>query len=1018
MKLTLPSSILYDSISYHGQRFSVVPTIGDGNCFYRALASSHLINTDSHVTLRTQTWNRAIAEYAIGNPLIHQVFRALNPGHHTDFGAVARMQCILGNWATNLDMVIVALVNNVRIVCISNYPSGFQSFDTTVFLNQCFRNNTGTFPDACSVSTIYVYHHQYGHPFVPSHFPNHFSLLLHGPHLGHGCSIPFFGGKEGNIMCNVSASGLGLVQTKLESAFASVTARSKRGFESTEESVQHNAPSSTNAGCNPSKAVETKRLKEPLAVVKTNDSSGTNVWSNPSEQAHRKKRSEATTATVAKKNSSSATKSSGESVVKKQSAPSKVERNANLLQAKAAAKTAGKEKKQSHLLTYMKGMKSNANQIAEIEAKLAREQLRQESSKMLLEPSGEPNDVPEEHSDCSLIITHDVTHRTKNTQNYCFATSTGDGNNMNVPDDKNGLQQEANSVDKKKTSNKYNVRKRSTLERTWHERSSIIFFHLHPLLGNCDAKLTCKVFEIKLHTFHGWLTKRTMVVNWYNRVADMKLSDFWEDLPNKISDKLGGFRSEIEDKGVPRSRLPLLNMKQLHQAKFVITNQGGKASVQAKRAASKSEKSLKYITSKDLRIHKLKRNENYKEVKAWVVHQLDTAWNLCLPLSMQYLFDSLQQQFTSGDFHDFFFKIPKELSSQEQAKWADKRIKVCRQWLRRVVKNSGYSERKKSVSQKIPENWRSLAEQGAARVRETFANANVEVVINCDETFITFHHPPTKYLARTGEKRIGVARKFDEKNGCTVMVSMEMHTSSLLKPFIIFKGVFGGRLMKQWATHNDSTVVFNSNHWQTEETMKIYLHSIRQLFPGKVVGIVYDYAPSHTEDLSHFVAEENKKDKNKTVIVLEYIDKCLTSIYQPCDVTINRVLKQKVKSFYSKFIASKDTKPGDKLVVDRANLVSFIETAHREINQDNVGDRYIAKSFRTCGLNPFDKSLNRFKKHLENLQESTVYKVLQGSHSRLDLNVVVDSSDEEELEGDIVCGGNGMTAKEQLGGVC
>ena len=39
-----------------------------------------------------------------------------------------------------------------------------------------------------------------------------------------------------------------------------------------------------------------------------------------------------------------------------------------------------------------------------------------------------------------------------------------------------------------------------------------------------------------------------------------------------------------------------------------------------------------------------------------------------------------------------------------------------------------------------------------------------------------------------GEKRVGVARKIDEKQGCTVMVSNEAKTSQILSAFIIFKG--------------------------------------------------------------------------------------------------------------------------------------------------------------------------------------------------------------------------------------
>jgi len=80
-------------------------------------------------------------------------------------------------------------------------------------------------------------------------------------------------------------------------------------------------------------------------------------------------------------------------------------------------------------------------------------------------------------------------------------------------------------------------------------------------------------------------------------------------------------------------------------------------------------------------------------------------------------------------------------------------------------------------------------------------------------------------------------RKINEKDGCTLMVTMEMITSSLILPFIICKGGFGKKLMTTWKEHHVETtrnamVVFTENHWQKENTMKTYLNGIHQLFPG------------------------------------------------------------------------------------------------------------------------------------------------------------------------------------------
>ena len=115
-----------------------------------------------------------------------------------------------------------------------------------------------------------------------------------------------------------------------------------------------------------------------------------------------------------------------------------------------------------------------------------------------------------------------------------------------------------------------------------------------------------------------------------------------------------------------------------------------------------------------------------------------------------------------------------------------------------------------------------------------------------DETFIRFHERNSRILVPSGEKRVGSAAKFNEKEGCTLMVTMDLLSSSLLRPFIIFTGKFGKNLMKQWQGYKDSIVLFTSNHWMTAETNVLYLRYIADLYKGRGmrVGLVYDHAPT------------------------------------------------------------------------------------------------------------------------------------------------------------------------------
>ena len=139
-----------------------------------------------------------------------------------------------------------------------------------------------------------------------------------------------------------------------------------------------------------------------------------------------------------------------------------------------------------------------------------------------------------------------------------------------------------------------------------------------------------------------------------------------------------------------------------------------------------------------------------------------------------------------------------------------------------MLKYFGFCAQKLTVSQSIQKNWKDLAIEGAARVRKRFEEENVSVVIAADETFLRFHESLSTVLAPEGAKRVGTAIKCNKKEGCTLMVSMEMISSQLLPPFAIFKGKFGKTLIKKWQTYSKSTVLFTSNHWMTAETNILY----------------------------------------------------------------------------------------------------------------------------------------------------------------------------------------------------
>ena len=110
----------------------------------------------------------------------------------------------------------------------------------------------------------------------------------------------------------------------------------------------------------------------------------------------------------------------------------------------------------------------------------------------------------------------------------------------------------------------------------------------------------------------------------------------------------------------------------------------------------------------------------------------------------------------------------------------------------------GYTNRKSTISQKIPKDWYELTIASARDIRTKLKEFNPDHIVSADETFVKFHETSDKVLSPIGAKRVGAAVKVDEKAGCTLMVTMDMYGSLLLPPFVIFNGVFAKRLMNEW----------------------------------------------------------------------------------------------------------------------------------------------------------------------------------------------------------------------------
>jgi len=77
---------------------------------------------------------------------------------------------------------------------------------------------------------------------------------------------------------------------------------------------------------------------------------------------------------------------------------------------------------------------------------------------------------------------------------------------------------------------------------------------------------------------------------------------------------------------------------------------------------------------------------------------------------------------------------------------------------------------------------------------------------------------------------------------------------------------------------------------------------------------------------------------------VEFVDLCLTSVYQPPDVIMNALLKCMIRNQYHDYVNDSIRNPffreapkaGSPIVVSRDSLVSFVENAFKSINEENI----------------------------------------------------------------------------------
>ena len=182
-------------------------------------------------------------------------------------------------------------------------------------------------------------------------------------------------------------------------------------------------------------------------------------------------------------------------------------------------------------------------------------------------------------------------------------------------------------------------------------------------------------------------------------------------------------------------------------------------------------------------------------------------------------------------------------------------------WLTRLLKRIGFTGRKETVSQSIPNNWKELSREFSEACLDYLMKNEVDIIVTADQTFLKFLLAQEELLVPSGVKRVGTNVKGpDHRKGVTLMLAAyawRKHggkiVTGLLPPFIVFNGMTGKTLdkkYKDWSRrpgHFGSTN-FQYKHWFDGPITLRWINWLEGQFPqSEKIGLIWDACPSHKD---------------------------------------------------------------------------------------------------------------------------------------------------------------------------
>ena len=144
-----------------------------------------------------------------------------------------------------------------------------------------------------------------------------------------------------------------------------------------------------------------------------------------------------------------------------------------------------------------------------------------------------------------------------------------------------------------------------------------------------------------------------------------------------------------------------------------------------------------------------------------------------------------------------------------------------------------------------------------------------------------------------------------------------------------------------------------------------------------------------TNDVHDWIKETNLREKR--IIVCDYVEAGMISIYQLPHAMIKKLLKDTMKKTYGKYRKeiAHSFAPSETIKILHKELTNLILEAYAQIKKENITNMHIRRAFDLCGLNPYadENCIQRnFVAHLDSLSTTSAYQALIDNHTVLELD--------------------------------